>query len=198
MLIMKNIILVLFAALTLVSGFSQSNMVINPSFEMNQLSLLESKQLKDQGYLADNWYNPLNKNSPHIFKFPNKSVAKANSGLSSVGLILGGSKQKKAKNEYITGELTKPLVKGKAYCVSFNLLLHRSSRWAASNVGVIFHHNEKLISDVRDLDKIEANLYANDGDYITNTKWQKYNGYFVASGGEKYLSFGIYGEKRCY
>ena len=191
--IMRKIIYILFSMAWITGGFAQSNLVLNPSFEDNSGSRKEVKKSKKKGYLANYWYSPLSKQSPDIYRSPKRNVAKANSGQAAVGLVLGGSKQEKTKYEYITGELSKPLVRGKVYCVSFYLLLHRSSRWAESNVGIIFHHDKKLIANVRDLQKLSANLSANNGEYVTNTKWRQYNGYFIASGGEKYISFGVFG-----
>lgn len=191
---MRNIVYILFGLIWSITGFAQSNLVLNPGFEKSMYSSEGTREIRKQGYLATNWYNPLDKRSPHYFISPERSVAKANSGVAAVGLVLGGAKHENTKFEYITGELSKPLVKGQAYCVSFNILLHRSSKWATSNIGVMLHHDEKVIANVTDLLKLEANLYANDGEYVTNTKWQKYNGYFIASGGEKHISFGTFGQ----
>lgn len=176
------------------AGFTQTNLVLNPGFEENKYSANGSMELRKEGYLTNNWYNPLRKRSPHLFTVPQRAVAKANSGSVAIGMVLGGAKQSKTKTEYITGKLEKPLVKGQAYCVSFNVLLHRSSRWAATDIGVLLHHEEYLIADVGEPQTLEASLYANDGYVVSNTKWQQYNGYFVASGGEQYISFGKFGE----
>ena len=143
---MKKLASILFCFLA-VSVSAQNNLVSNPSFE-NGAFRIGTRELKKPGYLATDWYSPLHKRSPHLFRSPSRSVAKANSGDVAMGLILGGKKQSKTNVEYITGKLNQPLVAGQAYCVSFHMLLHRSSRWAANNVGVLFHHDEKLIADV--------------------------------------------------
>lgn len=192
---MKNIIYVFLCLMLFsINGIAQSNLVLNAGFEENNYSANGSFELRKEGYLSNYWYNPLRKRSPHLFTSPERAVAKANSGNVAVGMILGGTKQAKTKYEYITGKLEKPLVKGKAYCVSFSMLLHRSSKWAATDVGVLFHHDEFLIANVAEPQSLEASLYANEGKVVTNTKWQQYNGYYVASGGEDYLSFGKFGE----
>lgn len=175
-------------------GDSQTNLVLNEGFEETTFSFTGSRELRKPGYLAKHWYSPLKNRSPHLFKSPERGVAKANSGNSAVGLVLGGSKQEKTKFEYITGELSAPLVAGQSYCVTFSVLLHRTSKWAASNVGLLFHHDKNLINHVEDLRKQEADIYMNDKQPVTNTKWQEYNAYFVASGGEVYVSFGMFGE----
>jgi len=143
---MKHIIyLFLGALLYSVSGVAQSNLVLNPGFEENRYSANGSMELRKQGFLTNNWYNPIRKRSPHLFTSPNRAVAKANTGSVAIGMILGGVKQAKTKYEYITGKLEKPLVKGEAYCISFNVLLHRSSKWAGTDIGVLLHHDEYLI-----------------------------------------------------
>ena len=177
-----------------ISGIAQSNLVLNPGFEENKYSASGSMKLRKAGFLTNYWYNPLRKRSPLLFTVPQRAVAKANSGSVAIGMVLGGAKQEKTKYEYITGKFEKPLVKGQAYCVSFNVLLHRSSRWTGTDIGMLIHHDEFLIADVAEPQTLEASLYVNDGDVVTNTKWQQYNGYFVASGGEQYLSFGKFGE----
>lgn len=190
---MKNIINILFTLIFTLSGFAQSNLVLNPGFEESEHTSSGIKELRKVGYLANHWYSPLNKRSPILYNSPEKSVAKANSGSAAIGLVLGGAKQEKTQTDYITGKLSTPLVKGQAYCVTFNLLLHRSSKWVASNIGVLFHNDKGLISNTADLNALKADLYAKNGDYISETKWHEFNGYFVASGGEQYLSFGIFG-----
>lgn len=180
--------------LGILSFWSQNNLVINPGFEETNYSSTGIRELRKSGYLSNFWYSPLAKRSPELYMIPERSVAKANSGQNAVGMVLGGTKKEREKTEYITGHLSVPLVAGKAYCVSFNVLLHRTSKWAASNVGVLIHHDQNIIENSNDLKSLEASLYANDGDFITNTKWLEYNGYYIASGGEKYITLGVFGQ----
>jgi Mg-chelatase subunit ChlD len=191
---MRSVFYICIWIIGLSSAIAQSNLVLNASFEDNSYPIGTVRELKKSGYLTSHWLSPLDKRSPHYFRAPKIGVAKANSGKVAVGLVLGGAKKEKSKIEYITGELKSPLVKGQTYCVSFYLLLHRSSNWSASKIGLLFHHDEHLISKVPDLNTLQASLYANNGSFVTNSKWQKFNGYFVASGGEKYLSFGAFAE----
>lgn len=190
---MRKILSILMVVLTL-NGFAQTNVVINPGFEETNYTSTGVRELNKAGYISNYWYSPLDKRSPHLYMVPERSVAKAHGGQNALGMILGSSKTKKTKFEYITGELSKPLVQGQAYCVSFHILLHRSSKWAATDVGVLFHHDHKLVANAEDPKKLNASLYINDQDPVTNTKWLEYNGYYVASGGEKYISFGTFGK----
>lgn len=191
---MKGILSLILLLSVSIFGMAQTNLVINPGFEETNYSSTGTRELNKAGYISNYWYSPLDKRSPHLYMVPERSVAMANSGQNALGLILGGSKQKKTKFEYVTGELSSPMVQGQAYCVSFSVLLHRSSKWAASDVGVLFHHDHKLIANADNPQELEASLYINDKEPVLNTKWLEYNGYYVASGGEKYLSFGTFGE----
>lgn len=176
---------------------AQTNLVLNPGFENSKYTTLGTRQQKGEGYLVYNWYNPLPKRSPSIYILPDRSVAMANSGTSAIGLVLGSSKQGKTKTEFITGEMSQPMVAGQTYCVSFHVLLHRSSKWAAKDIGILFHTDQGLLTNTSDLTTLKASLYANDGDYVTNTKWIQFNGYYVASGGEKFITFGSFGDGEC-
>ncbi len=191
---LKQIGHVAFWLLCAISLHAQTNLVINSGFEETNYTSTGTRELSQTGYLSNYWYVPLKKRSPHLYMIPERSVAKANSGQNAVGMILGGSKQRKSKQEYITGELSTPLKAGEAYCVSFHMLLHRSSKWAVSNVGVLLHHDKELIANTENLEGLEANLYADNGGLVTSTKWIEFNGYYVASGGEKYITFGAFGE----
>lgn len=190
---MKRYYLVLILTIIYVSGLGQTNLVINPGFEETNYTSTGVRELNKAGYISNYWYSPLDKRSPHLFMVPERSVAKAHGGRNALGMILGSSKTTKTKFEYITGELSKPLIQGQAYCVSFHILLHRSSKWAATDVGVLFHHDHELIANADNPNLLDASLYVNDRDPVSNTKWLEYNGYYVASGGEKYISFGTFG-----
>ena len=191
---MKKIIYTLLGIIWSTTIIAQTNLVLNEGFEKGLGNSSRIKEMRTAGYLTVDWYNPLHKRSPHLFKSPERSLAKAHSGSVALGLVLGAGKKEKNKTEYITGKLKTPLVKGQAYCVRFHILLHRSSKWAASNVGVRLHQNRNLIAEEKDLEALEANLYANGGEPVINTKWQAYNGYYVASGGEQFISLGSFGK----
>ena len=51
-------------------GMTQSNLVLNPSFEENKYSANGSMELRKAGFLTNNWYSPLRKRSPHLFTVP--------------------------------------------------------------------------------------------------------------------------------
>ncbi len=178
------------------AAIGQTNLVLNSGFELTYYPSIDSRELKKTGDLTTHWYNPIKKRSPHYFRAPNRSVAKASEGIGAVGLNLGGSNAKNPKVEYITGKLAQEMVKGQVYCISFKMLLHRSSKWAARNIGILLHHDKELITHTHDLVALKPSVQINETEPVVNTKWQEYNGHYIASGGEEYITFGVFGERK--
>lgn len=195
---MKSIrVIVLFClTFTSLSLTGQTNLVLNAGFELTYYPTVDSRELRKTGELTTHWYNPLKKRSPHYFRAPNRSVAKASEGIGALGLNFGGANAKKPKVEYITGKLAQEMVKGQVYCVSFKMLLHRSSKWAARNIGILLHHDKELITHTHDLVPLKPSIQINETEPVANTKWQEYNAYYIASGGEEYITFGVFGERK--
>jgi Mg-chelatase subunit ChlD len=189
---MKNLLTTIVFWFLALSLNAQENLVNNPSFENGTFTNRGAFKLKQGKRGVDYWGSPRS-DAAYLFNMPRKSVAVANTGSKSVGLTLGSSKQEKTKFKYITGKLKAPLEKGKAYCICFSTLLHRSSKWAATNVGLLLHRDADLVKDIHDPTSLTASLYANAGEAVVNTKWKQYCGYYVASGGELYISFGKFG-----
>lgn len=184
-----NIYLVLLVG---VNANPQSNLVLNNGFEKGINKGVGEVKIKGKAKALDAWYNP-GKHAADLYMTPSKNLPVALSGRNSLGLVLGSSKQSKTKFEFITGKLASPLMKDQVYCICFNTVLHRSSEWAAQDVGVLLHVDNELLSDISDPTTLSATLYANGGAPMINTKWSKFCGYYVASGGEQYISFGKFG-----
>ena len=189
---MKSLTLCSIFLLFLATVFTQENLVQNPGFEFGDNKGYGVIKVKNK--TISKWHAPL-KNFPTLYITPKKSVAVAFNGRNAVGLVLGSSRQEKTKFEYITGSLSAPLEKDAIYCIQFNTILQRSSRWAATDVGVLLHNDRKLVSEISDPTSLSASLYANEGEAMVNTKWNQYSGYYIASGGEKYISFGKFGTR---
>lgn len=186
--------LLLFTSSLFLSLFAaaQDNLVVNGGFEKGINKGFGFEEIKGKEKEIDGWHAPTH-DYPDLYMTPKKSVAMAKSGRNAIALVLGGSRQEKTKFEYITGKLTRPLIKDKVYCIQFNTLLHRTSKWAATEVGILLHHNEDIITKIEDRSELDATLYANDGGPVVNTKWMTYSGYYLAAGGEEYISFGKFG-----
>lgn len=93
--------------------------------------------------------------------------------------------------EYIQVELAQPLEAGKAYNVSFRTSLAEGSAYAVSGLGMYFSKdklNEKSNSYLDTV--IEPNLVV--PEVVKNTDWALVEGYYKASGGEKFLTIGVF------
>lgn len=187
----KLLTIVLLLALVMPIQASE-NLVNNPSFEKGVFYKRGMYPIKKGKRLIDYWGSPRKEHS-YLFHYPKKSVAVANTGETSVGLLLGSGKQEKTKYQYITGKLKEPLEKGKVYCVCFSTLLHRSSKWAAKDVGLLFHKSASFVENIHDPTSLIASLYVNGGDHVTNTKWKQFCGYYLATGGEEFVTIGKFG-----
>lgn len=183
---------VLFLCFIALQSIAQSNLVRNPGFEKGENKGFGVQKIKGKANEIDYWAVPVG--DPELYMTPKKSVAVANSGRNAIGLILGGSKQEKTKFEYVTGKLATPLKAGETYCIQLSTILHRTSKWAASDVGIILHNESGLISEIPDPTTLTASLYLNKTDPVMNTKWSEYSGYYVATGGEQYISLGKFGD----
>jgi Mg-chelatase subunit ChlD len=189
----QTLLIALFTLLTLCSVNAQENLVLNAGFENSNESIEGVYRVKAENNPVLLWQSPL-RETPSYFKRPQKSVAQANNGSASIGLTLGGSKHEKVKYEYITGNLSQKLVKDQVYCICFYAVLHKSSRWAATDIGILLHSDKHIVYNVEDPTEIVATTYANGGKPITNTKWRKYCTYYRANGTEKYISIGKFGK----
>jgi len=176
---------------SILQTFGQSNLVQNSGFESGDNKGFGVQKVKGNAKEIDSWRVPVG--DADLYMTPRKSVAVANSGRNAVGLVLGSNKQEKTNYEYITGKLDAPLKEGETYCIRINTILHRTSKWAASDIGIRLHNEKKLLTEISDPTTLTASLYLNEGQPITNTKWNTYSGYYVASGGEQYISFGKFG-----
>ncbi len=102
--------------------------------------------------------------------------------------------------EYLQGELTNTLVKGKKYRISFYVSLAERSAFAIKEFGILFS-DEKLYMPIkkelskRQLYKIKDNAYnyleIGCSNFYSDTKdWVLVHTQFVAKGTEKYLTLG--------
>lgn len=176
-------------------SFAQANLVQNPSFEVSKKEdgIFEIEQ---DDNLLFSWWNPL-ENEVYLFAEPEAYIAKAAEGKKAIGLILGDL-WNRPYNSYLSGRLKSPLKQGEHYCLCFEVLLHRSSQFAASEIGLILHRDKNLLREIEDPQSLQATIYANDGKPISNSKWQKYCAYYEASGGERFISIGKFGREKAY
>ena len=93
--------------------------------------------------------------------------------------------------EYIEGSLRYPLLIGHQYCVSFYLsLANPSSSYGVDALGLYFTI-DSLITNSADALYLKPQIVNDSMNIITDTlNWVKVSGTFVASGGERFFTFG--------
>lgn len=108
--------------------------------------------------------------------------------------------------EYLTGELIEPLIQGEKYEVSFYLrfpILY--SRLYSDLIEISFSSNSSLFTKkesyniyAKQEDVFEKNIVKSDLRFDISilkdtTEWIKFNQIYIAKGGEKYITFGLFG-----
>lgn len=191
--------------LIIILNSSAQNLVLNPSFE-NHLS---DKCLVNLGGFDRSildWSIP-NHGSTDFFDSCSKVMGIKNyngfqnpkTGSSYVGMSMYTDKNYR---EYIQGQLSETLVKGKKYRMTFFLSLADKSSYALKDIQVItteeklkpcYHSNncDKAITPSKATKK-KFKIYSNTDDiYFSNKEsWMEYSFEFIAEGYENYFSIG--------
>ena len=184
------------------------NLVLNPSFE-EYLSLplnnfvdplvydFYCKYWYSSDCTSPDYYNSDNENK--YFSVPENLFGyhPAKSGNGYVGICLfywAGSM------EHISGELIKPLIKDKKYRVSFYIrYVGASSYFISKDIGAYLSIKKYPFNDlltrwyplVFDENHI-AQIKNNNGFLKNDTLWKLISGVYVAKGGEKYITIGMF------
>ena len=184
---------------------SAQNLVLNPSFEDHS----SDKCLVNLGGFnrsISDWSIP-NHGSTDFFDSCSKVMGiknyngfqKPKTGSTYAGMYLYTTNNYR---EYIQGQLSETLVKGKTYCMTFFLSLADKSSYALKDIQVLIteeklkpcyqsNHFEKAIKPSKATKK-KFKMYSNSEDiYFSNKEfWMEYSFEFVAEGYENYFSIG--------
>ena len=177
------------------------NLVQNPSFEEFNACPAELGNIESD---VPNWSKSSNGTTDYFnvcsarLGIPKNfnGTQTAEFGVGYAGLYLSAPNDYR---EYLQGELSEPLIKGKRYEVSFYISLAEKSRNAIRDIGVLF--SEKIIKqDTRKAltahqDNNEENDYnfaevRNWGYFADKKGWMLVKTDFIANGSEKYLTLG--------
>ncbi|MDA3867067.1 MAG: OmpA family protein [Salinivirgaceae bacterium] len=179
------------------TSFSQKNLVKNPGFEEYTDCPVRHTPENTTNTLIPHWTFPNKTASDYFNKCSDKGAgipsnfagyAQAKEGEAYAGGILSGSTF--THREYIQGELTEPMKKGKRYCVSFYYQLASGSRFAIDQLG-LYLSNDKLAHNTKEEVKVEPQLKNPKGLFLTNTsEWEHFCRVYEATGGEKFLTIG--------
>ena len=191
---MKNKLIVVFSLIATV-GFSQTNLVPNPTFEIlgKKVKFLNSIQeatpwVSPTLAKAD-LYNPKSKN-PFI-SIPKNDFGeeKPMEGKSYVGIYAYSYKGKDART-YLQVKLTEKMKAGEEYCVKYHVSLADLSKYATNHLAAAL--TEKAVtannSDILKFDDFmeSKRLKIYDQQYY----WVPICGVFKAKGGEEFLTIG--------
>jgi OOP family OmpA-OmpF porin len=118
------------------------------------------------------------------------------SGINYAGFV-AYSYQSKEPRSYLTTELVKPLVKGKKYCIRFNVSLSDLAKYAVNNIGINISKKQFTMDDSNESLLVEAQIMHSKNKVIDiQTFWEPVCGIYTAEGGERFLTIGnFYADK---
>jgi hypothetical protein len=182
------------------------NLILNPSFELNDsidcgsggfdnYYYFPSPHVVDNwyGYSSPDYYNTLCTNGtlPNQYGFDipanmfGYSLAKeGNAYAGFISYVRGGSIK-----EYIYQHLSQPLQAGEIYCLSFFLSKADRVPYAIKSIGAFFSVTTPPITGGYQINAIPQ--VVNQSGFISDTaQWTQIQGCFTASGGEQYITIG--------
>ena len=175
------------------------NLVLNPDFETFIVCPDAHVQYNSSHLLIKDWYFPtaatpdyFNRCSKGEVSVPNNfaGVSEPQSGNGYVGAILSGTEDE--YREYLMGHLSKPLEKGKKYCVTFYVKLASFSKFAVDQVSWSFYDKE-FKNEFQNAIGGTASLNNLPGLFIDNTlEWKQMCHIYTARGGETFFIIGNY------
>lgn len=185
---------------------SAQNVVLNPSFE----DLVQCPE--DYGtFQADvlywtcptdgstDYFNSCSKQMALYRNFAGKQ--KAYDGNAYAGFYAFGPKDYR---EYIAGELKIKLLKGKKYIISARVSLSETSAYAVKDLGFLFGDKALSLETTRNMPR-RMGVEVGFSNYLgishpkflaSKSDWMLIEGEYLASGNERYLTFGNFNENR--
>ncbi len=183
--------------------FSGQNLVPNYSFE----NITSCPTYQNNIYKASPWFQPCvffgnttNSSSSDLFNTCGTSgwqcpvnalgVQNARTGNGYGGL--NPYNDGEDVTEYIEVPLISPLIANKRYCLEFYVSLADSSHWSISNIGAYFSVDSILDSAYYlTLTHLTPQVENSVSNMLNdNTNWTLVSGYFIANGGEKFMTIG--------
>ena len=184
---------------------TSQNLVPNYSFEI----YTSCPQTPVKIYLASPWFQPnigagntTNSSSSDLFNscstgnvgVPSNAggFQNARTGNGYAGIYSSFDTSNNAR-EYIEVPLLSTLIANKKYCVDYYVSLSGLSQIAISNMGAYFSSDSLLQSTIQfyALSSFIPQIENPMGNYLNDTaNWILVSGYFIASGGERYMTIG--------
>jgi|SRR6185312_39273 len=184
-------------------GFGQENLVLNHSFEeythcpisLNEVNFPCKYWLPDiPVWSTPDYYNKCASDTLLGVPYNFSGYCQPKTGNAYVGLILMVDGDNSM--EHIRGKLRKPLQEGHKYTVSFyTKLAYQFSDYATYNIGAFLSRDSNVIKDNYYTDGMNPELspsVSNGTNFIKDTNWVKISGIYIALGGEKYITLGLF------
>ncbi|HNW97086.1 MAG TPA: OmpA family protein [Bacteroidales bacterium] len=183
--------IILFLLLIKSTIISSQNLIPNPGFEDYKKDCFTSQlDSHDNIECLNNWFNPSfglpgyenikDKYSFHPFK-PHKG-----NGMITLDITINYD----TLSEYISVELKKALEKNTKYKLSFYLKVWENTGVVYNNLGIIFSENK-----IHKISRYELYKYTPQiiwENPVGSYEWLKYENYYIAKGGEKYITIGAF------
>lgn len=182
------------------SGFSQANLVPNPSFEDS----LDCPSLPNEMETVDAWFKTTDHpSSPDYFHSCNEFVVSvpdnlngsepARTGEAYCGLFtteVGPSIEN--VREYITAQLLWPMSEDSIYQIQFYVSLGEQSNLATTTIGAYISQSDSLPNDGPDswLLLVTPQVNNTSEPIITKDGWELISGTMISEGGEEYITLG--------
>lgn len=195
---MKSILSIILSLIATI-GFSQTNLVPNPTFEKIE------KKIKDKGEIkvATPWTSPtLAQADLYVPKTKNYSISipdnaygeeKPMEGSGYAG-IMGYSYKNKFPRSYLQVQLTEQLEEGKEYCIKYHVSLADLSKYSCNHLGVAIT-DKAMTANNSDILKFDSFIESKKlVVYETQFYWTAICGIYKAKGGEEYLTIGNFTE----
>lgn len=177
-----------------------TNLVLDPSFEVDDVKLLKSYgQLPS---MLKNWGSP-NEAQADLFNTMAKStkVAAPKNDLGTEEPFEGSgyagfrafTKDPKKTRTYLQARLTRKLTKDKLYCVRFNISLSDLSKWGVNNVGMFISDRKIQNANTNALTFQPQITEKTNAPITTLSGWETICSTYLATGREEYFIIGCFG-----
>lgn len=177
-------------------SFGQNNLVPNGSFEAT-----EKKVKTGEGdiSLATPWISPSIENQADIYSSGNKKgygIPANDRGYMAVdeGMNYAGfrafSYRDKLPRTYLQVKLTKALIAGKKYCINYNIVLSKTSKYGSNSIGMNINMKKPKEKDLEAYSLKPQIQQAANKVFDDRHTWQTVCGVYTATGSERYITIG--------
>lgn len=192
---MKKILVYIFSIFCY-SGFSQQNLVLNPSCEdysscpnaLTQINLLyniASPSINTPDFFHVCYTNP-NNNASVPSNFCGYQSPMTGDAYVGIGMIFNGTNNR----EYVTFLLSDSLIEDKLYQISLYVSCADSFKYSTDKIGAYLHNNSFFQNDFYYL-AFQPQIENSVGNFVNDkVNWMKIEEIFIASGGEKFITIG--------